>query len=432
MQSSRHLHAPGSHDFPNRNNGESNILRYGRPPKAHSPVRRQFASAHVRPQHKMPFLRKPGSTAIVELFMIALITGASAPDAAEAKTQGESNAMLLLLPEGDDTASELSRVEAALEAHLRPYGIDVLPLFASTLEPAALRAEPTRQLLRTQGANSLVWIDVTKRRVILIYVDSAGAESWLERDFDCVSDNIGRCADAIASVVSSAVSSWIGPPSARVEQHSEIVGMDNELSPVQLSQPAWRKPDPMVRLSLGVGYGVTLFDGTAHAAHGFDATIAAVLVKYARVETAFDLFWPLRGHSSVNAGNIKIRRWSLAARAGGALPIDRWTLALTAGIAFDFADLASVSDHIELVNVDEIRKGFSTAFTVQWRITERISIWSVAGLDVFGSDLTYRGKDEFGKEALLLRCAALQARIVLGAEVDFGLGRLNHPRTTRK
>ena len=126
----------------------------------------------------------------------------------------------------------------------------------------------------------------------------------------------------------------------------------------------------------------------------------------------------------VNAGWVKIWRWDVAARAGGALPIDRWVLSLTVGAVFDVSEVSDASDHLEIGDEHQVRPGFSTAFEARLRLDEHFSLWAGAGLDVFSEDLVYRGEDEYGRQAVLIRCGALQGRLLVGAEIGIGLGRM--------
>jgi hypothetical protein len=363
-------------------------------------------------------------------FLAAL---AAAPAGSAAEPSRPDDRMLLLWPAGG-AAADLASLEQALEAHLRPYAIDVSPLPTATVPAdAAGREALAASLLRTHGAGAAVWIDVARRNVTLVHVDSAGATSSLERRFDCVSKSLGECGDAIASVVSSAVSSWIGPPPATAEPGAGAAyAEDNELSPLRIDKPPWRAPDPLVRLSLLVGYGVAPIRGSVRAAHGFELGAAAIAARYALLEVAVDPYWPIVGDSSASAAWIEIARVGLGVRAGGALPLGRFLLALSAGLALDFARVVETSPQAESAAADETRVGFSAALSLRLRLFEPLSLWASAGLDAFGADLVYRGSEPGGEVATLVRCGALQGRLLLGAEVDFGLGRITPPRASRR
>jgi hypothetical protein len=342
----------------------------------------------------------------------------------EAKDEPQPAGILLLKP-AEAPEPEYRALEQALDAHLRQLeiGVELHPVTALPTDPRE-QEDQAQEILGRDGVEAVVWIDLERRAVTLIYRNPEGHESRLERRIDCISPHLGRCSDTIASVISSAISSWAQPPSKAAQQQEPTVeyAVDNELSPLELSKPPWTKPHPLVRVSLAAGYGVVPFDGTSSAAHGFDVGLWARVVRYVIVEALFDFYWPLSGDSSELGAEIEIRRWDVVGRLGGALPLDRFLLALTAGMVFDFAEVESVTDEIEVDGRGERRKGLSTALLVTARLVHWLSLWVSGGVDVLDSDLVYRGSELGGDSDLLIRCDAVQGRVLVGVAIGIDLG----------
>jgi hypothetical protein len=336
----------------------------------------------------------------------------------------ESAVMLLLAPveEDDDGYRAL---EQALDAHLQRLEMEVRAAEVEEIPQSPREQEDlARRILSESSGRAVVWTDQRRRTVVLIHLDDEGRESRLERRIDCIAEHLGRCADAVASVVSSAVSSWAeaSPPEDGGETAEVEYAVDNELSPVELNKPPWTRPDPLVHLALGAGYGGAFFDGTAHGVHGFDVDLWVRILRYALVEAAVDFWWPIDGDSSENAAWIEIARWDVAARIGAALPLDRFALSLTAGAVFDFAEIEDRSSEPDFDGSGEQRKGFSTAFTVRYRALDWLAVWLGAGLDALDSDLVYRARREGDAPVTLVRCGAVQGRLFAGAAFVIGFG----------
>ncbi|MBW2278137.1 MAG: hypothetical protein JRF63_11630 [Deltaproteobacteria bacterium] len=332
--------------------------------------------------------------------------------------------MALLQPDGA-AEMEYRALEEALEAHLQRLELTVrLQPVGEIPTSARDQEELARRILGDETSQAVVWIDPERRTVVLIHLDAEGRESRLERHIDCIAEHIGSCADTIASVVSSAVSSWVEPALSKSDQQPPEIeyAVDNELSPVELNKQPWTEPDPLIHLSLGAGYGGILFDGTVRGAHGFDVGLWLRIARYVMVEAVLDFWWPVKGDSSEIAGSIEVGRFDVVGRVGGALPIDRFVLTLTAGAIFDFADVEKVSKRIEVAGAGETRKGFSTALSVRIALLDWFSIWLGAGLDVLDADLVYRGTDPDGNQAVMVRCSAVQGRLFGGIEVVIGIG----------
>lgn len=354
------------------------------------------------------------------------LSGAASDDPAAPQ---ERATMILVQPE-DAADEDFDELEQALEAHVLRLGFTVRRerTEAAPQEPRA-QEERAREILVATAGRAVVCIDAPRRRVILIHLDSEGRESRLERTIDCLTEDLGRCSDAIASVVSSAVSSWEEPPAeaARPQESEPEYAVDNELSPLELTNPPWDRPEPLVYLSAGPGYGGLLFDGSSPGTHGFDLGLWIRITRYVLVEAALDFYWPIEGRSADIAGWLEVGRTDVAGRVGAALPIGRFLLTLTAGAVFDFAEVEAASEGIEIDGSGETRKGFSLLASSRLRILEWLSVWLGAGLDVLDSDLVYRGTDPADNREVLLRCGAVQARLVAGIEVGVGLGAMPEP-----
>lgn len=370
----------------------------------------------------MPRARSPAR--ISSTLLLALVFVCASPPAGAQDEEPDRAGMLVLQPDEADEG-DFRALEQALDAHLQRLGIDVrLRPVTEIPEDPREQQEKALRILRLDRAAAVVWLDVSRRTATLIHVDDQGRENRLERRIDCISEDLGRCADAIASVVSSAVSSWAEPvPAAEEAEPREVAyAVDNELTPVELSKPPWKRPDPLVRVSAGAGYGAAFFEGADSAAHGFDVGVWVLVARYLMAEAVFDFFWPLEGRSADIAGWIEIDRWDVAARVGGALPLERFVLSLTLGALFDFAEVEAASEGTEISGAGETRKGFTAALAARMRLTDWLSVWIATGVDALDDDLVYRGTDGDGLDAVLIRCGSIQARLLAGFEIGLGLG----------
>jgi len=360
------------------------------------------------------------SQAVAVLAAVA-VTVIAGPPGARAR---EPQLLLLLVPGGAD-AQDYKAVELALEAHLTSFAFDVVATPVDRI-PGRLAAQEksARRAMAEAGASFAIWIDAARREATLVQLDDGDTANKLRRRFGCIARSVPECGDAIASMVSSAVSSWLGPPVDDAGNRTPgEPAFDNELSPMGLYNLPWKEPEPMVRLQVGAGYGAVFFNGTTGAAHGFLVGLSAVTIRYLLVEAGLDFFWRLRGDSMENGGTVTIGRVDLAVLIGGVLPLDRWSVAATAGIVGDFVDVKAHSENLALERDGGYRIGFGARLVARVRFNRWLGLAVGGGVDAFGSDAAYGGAGDDGVEDNIIRLGPVQGRLLVSLETGVGLGR---------
>lgn len=357
-------------------------------------------------------------------FLTALVlTSISLPESSQAD---EPSRLLLLAPDNEDSGDRQA-VELALKAHLKSYPFEVI-IISIPKVPGKVSAQyklAHREMIENDGKTAL-WIDSTRREATVVQLDSEGNVNKVRRRFGCIAHAIPECGDTIASMVSSAVSSWMIPSEDSQEYSAPgEPAFDNELAPTKLNNLPWTMPEPVVRLQAGAGYGVLAFDGTVNTSHGLVIGVSALVVRYLIWEAGVDFFWRLHGHSAENGGSISVSRVDLATRLGGVVPLNRWSVSLSAGIVADFTDARDHSENL-VVNSDHSRRlGFSARLVARFNITRFLGLAVGGGLDAFDSAARYSGTmSSSGTEEPLLRLGDVQGAFFAAIEFGVGLGQM--------
>jgi hypothetical protein len=349
------------------------------------------------------------------------VTAITSPPGARAQ---EPPLLLLLVPGGAD-AQDYKAVELALEAHLTSFAFDVVATPVDRI-PGRLAAQEklARRSMAQAGARFAIWIDAARREATLVQLDADDTANKLRRRFGCIARSVPECGDALASMVSSAVSSWLGPPADEPGDRTPgEPAFDNELSPMGLYNLPWKEPEPVVRLQVGAGYGAVFFNGTTGASHGFLVDVSVIAIRYLLVEAGLDFFWRLSGDSMENGGTVTIGRVDLAALIGGVLPLDRWSVAATAGVIADFVEVRAHSENLALERDGGYRIGFGARLVARVRFNRWLGLAFGGGVDAFESEASYGGTGDDGVEDNIIRLGPVQGRVLVSLETGVGLGR---------
>ncbi len=334
----------------------------------------------------------------------------------------DSGKLILLIEPERGNVSGFEELRVALEAHLgsseisvRRQGIRALPHRLSAQESRA------RELAEQQGASAVIWIDVPRHKLSLLFTDTDGNEQQMRRRFNCISQDLTGCGDAIASAVSSALSCWIDrgsaskPAALEPAEHVE----DNELSPVALDKISWNEPTPLVRLFGDVGYGFSFFKGTRSFTHGLHLGFGTLWIEHIRFEVSTELVRPIKSAPMDNGARMELNRWPIRIVAGGALSWRQFTFGLVAGLVLDLNSFREVTDKLIIDGVDRATPGFATAVSVRYNILSWLAVWLDGGLDVFPSAYSYSIVPRPGDRQELNHCGALLGHFAFGVALEW-------------
>ncbi|MCP4599691.1 MAG: hypothetical protein GY847_03990 [Proteobacteria bacterium] len=339
---------------------------------------------------------------------------------------GDQNSSLILLiePQLDDVHG-YQELRVAIEAHLGVCSTEVRLHRVQSL-PRNPKAQATRARVwaKDQGASAIIWIDISRQTISLVFTDAKGNERTLKRRFRCISRNVGTCGDAIASVVNSALTSWVGYESCPQTEAPapSVPAKDNELSPIELEELPWKEPEPFMHLMLNPGYGFIFFKGTGSFTHGPHLGIGAVWKKHYKLEVSSELVRPIVSDVSVNDSKMEFNRLPIWIVMGGVFPWKNWSFALSGGLVLDLNSIHKVNDSLFIDKVDNVRPGFATIVTVSYTILKWLAIWIESGVDIYTSRYKYIVSSEYN-ETLVIRNNLLQGRLALGVSLVWGVGK---------
>ncbi|MCP4674100.1 MAG: hypothetical protein GY854_00975 [Deltaproteobacteria bacterium] len=356
---------------------------------------------------------------MMSLISVFLCAAAILSTAGTAHADEASNLMLLVEPRKDSVRG-LEELRVALEAHLgtsdtivRLHVVRAIPRRPSSQEKKA------RKWAAEEGANAVVWIDVPRQTMSLVYTDADGNERKLQRQFGCISRDVGECGDAIASAVSSAISSWIGRETQVKEPPPAPPAEDNELSPIAIEDVTWEEPDPLAGFFFDTGYGFAFFKGTGTVAHGPHFGIGAVWKGHFKTEVSVDFALPIRSKKVENIPQMEIYRWPIRITAGGVLPLRRWSFGLSGGFVIELNNYRMVTEDRSKKGVEEVRSGFTAALSARFKILSWLAVWLNGGLDIFASEVVYLAQDELDAQFELFHFSVVQGNLALGVAFEW-------------
>ncbi len=354
-------------------------------------------------------------TSLVPAFLCAAVL-LSIVDTARAD---ETSNLVLIAEPRKGTLTGLEELRVALEAHLGASGTVVrLHRVRAIPKRPSLQEKRARAWASEEGADAVVWFDVPRQTMSLVYTDVDGNERKLKRKFGCISRDVGGCGDPIASAVSSAIFSWLGQESQVKEPPPAPPVEDNELSPVAIENVTWEEPDPLVRLSLDAGYGFAFFKGTGSFTNGPHVGIGAVWKRHFKTEVSVDFALPVRSEKVAHITQMEITRWPIRIMAGAVLPWWRLSFELLGGFVIDLNNYREVTDDPVVDGVENVRTGFTAALTVRFTILSWLSVWLNGGLDIFMSEMVYVG-EMINTQVELFRFSIVQGNLALGVAFEW-------------
>ena len=302
--------------------------------------------------------------------------------------QSVSERSILLVEPSRDHGRGFEDLKVALDAHLgsneievRLHRIDRLPRAPSA------QVVSIRDIARKLNVSAVIWFDIPRQTMSLLFTDQQGNEQLLRRRFRCIAQNMRGCGDAIGSKVTSALSSWIGwrlSHSAPLPESAKPA-LDNELSPIPLGDVSWNRPKPLVRAHVDAGYGFSFFRGTGGFTHGMHFGVGTVWWEHLKLQVSTDIVFPIERDSDNVGKRVEINRWPIHVLAGGVLPKKRWTFALALGLALDLMSFRKVSSDPFFDGVDFVNLGFATNGTVRYFIEDWFAVWVDLEVDFYGT-----------------------------------------------
>lgn len=364
---------------------------------------------------------------LFSLFCLTLVAPLSAQE--NTSSQDYTESAILLVEAKQDDARGFEDLREALEAHLGSNEIEV-----RLHEINKLASRPSdqvvciRDIAQKLNISAVMWFDIPRQTLSLLFTDQDGNERILSRQFSCIKRNMRDCGDAIGSKVTSALSSWIGwkfSPSAPAAASAPPVE-DNELDPIAIGDISWKEPKPLVRILLDGGYGFSFFRGTQGFTHGTRLGVDTVWLDHLKFQISTDIVFPIERDSEILGKSVEINRWPIRILAGGALPTRRWTFELTLGMAIDLMSFRKVSSHPFFDGVDFINYGFSADFTVRYFIEDWFAAWLSVELDIYksGFDSSKQGQSSLANKMRgdpSLQCDKVLNSVALGISFSWSI-----------